>query len=51
MIGLRVTEHFKQFLKELADAENRSLSSFIENAILYYITKEKGIDYKKNKKP
>jgi hypothetical protein len=48
MIGFRVTKHFKQFLQGLADSENRTLSSFLQNAVLYYIKKEKGIDYKKD---
>jgi len=51
MIGLRVTKEFKKFLQEMADNENRTLSSFILNAVLYYIKKEKGIDYKKDKSP
>ncbi|MBW2341819.1 MAG: CopG family transcriptional regulator [Deltaproteobacteria bacterium] len=51
MIGFRVTKEFKKFLEELADSENRTLSSFLLNAILYYIKEEKGIDYKKDQKP
>ena len=52
MIGFRASKEFKKFLLELADKENRTLTSFITNAILYYLKKEKGVDYKKNhKKP
>ena len=40
MIGFRVTKEFKAFLQKLADRENRSLSSFLYNAVLYYIKKE-----------
>lgn len=47
MIGLRVTSEFKKFLQEQAESENRTLSNFIENAVLTYIKEHKGIDYKK----
>jgi hypothetical protein len=50
MIGLRVTEEFKAFLQKLADEENRTLSNFIENAVLSYIKEHKGKDWKKSKK-
>ena len=50
MIGLRVTEEFKQFLQEQAEKENRTLSNFIENAVLTYVKEHKDIDYKKDKK-
>jgi len=50
MIGLRVTEEFKVFLQKLADGENRTLSNFIENAVLTYIKEQKGVDWKKTKK-
>jgi hypothetical protein len=30
-------------------SENRTLSSFLQNAVLSYIKREKGIDYKKEK--
>lgn len=46
MIGFRVTEEFKKFLQEQADSENRSLSSFLMNAVLYYIREVKDIDWK-----
>lgn len=47
MIGFRVTEKLKQVFQNLADEENRTLSSFLLNAILYYIRKEKGINLNK----
>ena len=50
MIGLRVSEEFKQFLQEQAEEENRTLSNFIENAVLTYVKEHKDIDYKKDKK-
>lgn len=50
MIGLRVTEEFKAFLQKLADGENRTLSNFIENALLNYIKEHKGLDWKKPQK-
>jgi predicted transcriptional regulator len=50
MIGFRVTKEFKKFLQELADDENRTLSSFLTNAVLTYIKEHKGIDYKKPEK-
>jgi hypothetical protein len=50
MIGFRVTKEFKKFLQKLADEENRSLSSFLNNAVITYIKEHKGIDWKKPKK-
>ena len=47
MIGFRVTEKLKQALQKLADEENRTLSSFLLNAVLYYIRKERGINLTK----
>ncbi len=47
MIGFRVPQQFKKFLQELADEENRSLSSFLYNAVLYYVREKKGIDWRK----
>jgi hypothetical protein len=49
MIGFRATKEFKKFLQKLADDENRTLSSFLTNAVLTYIKDHKGIDYKKTK--
>jgi uncharacterized protein (DUF1778 family) len=50
MIGLRVTNEFKTLLQKLADEENRTLSNFIENAVISYIKDHKGVDPKKAKK-
>ena len=47
MIGFRVTERLKRVLQKLADEENRTLSSFLLNAVLYYIREEKGISLTK----
>ena len=50
MIGFRVTKEFKKFLQKLADEENRSLSSFLVNAVLTYIKEHKGLTWKKPEK-
>jgi predicted transcriptional regulator len=50
MIGFRVTKEFKKFLQKLADEENRSLSSFLNNAVLTYIKDHKGFNWKQPKK-
>jgi uncharacterized protein (DUF1778 family) len=47
MIGFRITEKLKQVLQKLADEENRTLSSFLLNAVLYYIREEKGVNLTK----
>ena len=44
MIGLRVSEKFKNLLEEQAKSENRTLSNFIKNALVHYL-EEKGIRY------
>ncbi len=44
MIGIRVSEKFKELLEEQAKAENRTLSNFIKNALVQYLEK-KGIRY------
>ena len=49
MIGFKVDPEFKNFLKRLADEENRSLSNFIINAILTYIKEHKNVDYRREK--
>jgi uncharacterized protein (DUF1778 family) len=46
MIGLRVTKEFKALLQEQANAEHRSLSNFVIHAVLTYLRKEKGVDWK-----
>jgi predicted transcriptional regulator len=47
MIGLRVSPEFKALLQKLADEENRTVSNFVENAIMTYIKEHKGINPKK----
>ena len=49
MIGFRVSPEFKALLQRLADEENRTVSNFIENAVLTYIKEHKGVDPKKAK--
>jgi len=49
MIGIRATKEFRDFLKTVADQENRTLSNFITNALLTYIKEHQGIDWKKEK--
>ena len=50
MIGFRVTPEFKKILEEQAYKENRTLSGFLYNAVLYYLKKEKDIDWQKEEK-
>ncbi len=47
MIGFKATKEFKEFLKKMAEQENRTLSNFITNALLTYIKEHQGIDWKK----
>ncbi|MBW1697854.1 MAG: hypothetical protein JRH18_20000 [Deltaproteobacteria bacterium] len=47
MIGLKVEQELKEFLQEMADSENRSLSNFVLNAILTYIKDHKGVEWTK----
>ena len=49
MIGFRVAKEYKKFLQKLAEEENRTLSSFLNNAVLTYIKDHKGITWKKPK--
>ena len=49
MIGIRATKEFKEFLKKMADQENRTLSNFITNALFTYIKEHHGIDWKNEK--
>ena len=49
MIGFKATKEFKEFLKERAKEENRTLSNFITNALLIYIKEHLGINYKEKK--
>ena len=50
MIGIRADREFKQFLEEVADEDNRSLSNFVMHAVLTYLKEHKGIDWKKEAK-
>lgn len=50
MIGFRVSNAFKELLEKLAEEENRSLSSFMYNAIMHYIRNVKGVDWKEPSK-
>ena len=49
MIGFRVSKEFKDFLQKIADEENRTLSGFLNNAVLTYIKEHHAIDWKKDK--
>ena len=49
MIGIRATKEFRDFLKTVADQENRTLSNFITNALLTYIKEHQGINWKNKK--
>jgi hypothetical protein len=49
MIGFRVTKEFKKLLKQLATSENRTLSNFLYNAVVYYIEHKRGVDLKRLK--
>ena len=49
MIGFKAEQEFKAFLQKLAEKENRSLSSFIINALIIYIRDHYKIDWHKVK--
>jgi len=49
MVGFKVSPRFKSFLQERARKENRSLSTFIINALLTYIKEKHGIDWREEK--
>ena len=49
MIGFKATKEFKEFLKKMAEQENRTLSNFIVNALLTYIKEHQGVDWKAEK--
>ena len=48
LLGLKIDADLKAKLEKLADDDNRSLSSFILNAILIYVKEHHGVDLKKN---
>jgi len=49
MTMIRLDEGLKQELKNLAEAENRSLSNFILNATLEYVKEQYGKEIKTKK--
>ena len=49
MTMIRIDESVKQQLKEMAEAENRSLSNFILNATLEYVRERYGKEIKPKK--
>ena len=49
VIGFRVPKELKKLLEELADKENRTLTSYIINAIVTYTKERHGIDWHKLK--
>lgn len=49
MIGFRIDQELKELFEKLAKKENRSLSSFIINAILTYLKEHHKIDWHKIK--
>ena len=52
VIGFRVPKELKKLLEELADKENRTLTSYIVNAVVTYTKERHSIDwYELKKKP
>ncbi len=47
MMALRIDQDLKKFFQKFAEKENRSLSNFMINAVLAYIEKNHGIDWRK----
>jgi uncharacterized protein (DUF1778 family) len=45
-IGLKVSPDLKDWLQHLADNENRSLSSWILNALITYAKEHQNVDLK-----
>lgn len=50
MIGFRVPKQLKKLLEELAEKENRTLTSYIINAILTYSKDHHDVDWHEIKK-
>jgi hypothetical protein len=48
MIGFKATRKFKDFLKQMAKKENRSLSNFIINALLLHIKEHHNVEWKED---
>ncbi len=46
MIGIKVSQTFKELLQAQAKDENRSLSNFIKHCVLTYLKEKKKIDFK-----
>ena len=46
VIGIKVSDKFKEIIREAATDENRSISNFIKHCILTYLKEKKGIDHK-----
>ena len=46
VVGIKVSDKFKQIIQETAKDENRSVSNFIKHCILTYLKEKRGIDYK-----
>jgi uncharacterized protein (DUF1778 family) len=47
MMAIRIDQDLKKFFQKFAEKENRSLSNFMINAVLGYIKKNHGIDWRK----
>lgn len=45
MIGFRVTNEVKKFLQRFAEKEHRTLSGFINHAVLTYIKEHHGAEW------
>ena len=46
MIGIKVSEKFKDLIQEQAADENRTMSNFIKHCLLTYLKEKKGIHHK-----
>ena len=46
VIGIKVSDKFKEIIQEAARDENRNTSNFIKHCILTYLKENKGIDHK-----
>jgi hypothetical protein len=49
LLGLKIDVDLKANLEKLAKDDNRSLSSFILNAVLIYVKEHHGIDLKNDR--
>ncbi len=48
VIGIKVSQKFKNIIKDAAQDENRSISNFIKHCILTYLKEKRGIEHKEN---